>query len=86
MIRLPCPNCGIRNASEFRYGGEYNPRPADPNSASESEWSHYLHMRRNTAGEQVEWWLHQSGCGLWFLVERQRSTNDVRQAYLWEEG
>ena len=30
MLILSCPNCGERNVSEFRFGGEYNPRPADP--------------------------------------------------------
>ena len=83
MIRIPCPNCGLRNASEFRYGGEYNPRPADPASVQEADWVRYLHFRNNTMDEQVEWWLHQSGCELWFLVDRERRTNKVVRAYLW---
>jgi sarcosine oxidase subunit delta len=86
MIRIPCPNCGPRNVSEFRYGGEYNPRPADPTAVPESEWVRYHYFKNNTMGEQVEWWLHQSGCELWFLVERERRTNDIIKSYLWADG
>ena len=28
---MPCPHCGPRNVSEFRYHGEESPRP-DPNA------------------------------------------------------
>ena len=29
MIRIPCPYCGVRDHSEFRYGGDAGkPRPA----------------------------------------------------------
>ena len=30
MLLLTCPNCGHRNSSEFRFGGEYNSRPKKP--------------------------------------------------------
>ena len=26
---------------------------------------------------QREWWLHRSGCGEWFIAERDTRTNDV---------
>jgi heterotetrameric sarcosine oxidase delta subunit len=77
MLRLNCPNCGERNVSEFRFGGEYNPRPKDPAALSDAEWSRYLYMRRNVRGIQTEWWHHGSGCGLWFLAERGTRTNAV---------
>ena len=35
MILVPCPYCGPRNASEFRWGGEIKPRP-DPNSTTKA--------------------------------------------------
>ena len=29
------------------------------------------------AGVQREWWFHRSGCGEWFLAERDTRTNEV---------
>jgi sarcosine oxidase delta subunit len=26
---------------------------------------------------QREWWFHRSGCGAWFLAERDTRTNEV---------
>lgn len=83
MIRIDCPNCGVRNAAEFRFGGEYNPRPPHPLAVSEEEWSDYIFMRRNRAGVQTEWWYHRNGCGMWFLVERDTRSNVVARTYAW---
>jgi heterotetrameric sarcosine oxidase delta subunit len=72
---LTCPNCGIREVTDFAYGGELNPRPkAQP---SLRELGEYNYFRRNVAGVQQEWWLHRSGCGEWFIAERDTRTNDV---------
>ncbi len=83
MLLLDCPNCGPRNVSEFRYGGEVNPRPSDPGATADDAWTDYLYMRANVSDEQTEWWYHRSGCGLWFLAERHTLTNAVRRTYLW---
>ena len=84
MILLNCPNCGQRNSLEFRYGGEYNPRPAKPLETSDTEWADYIYMRTNKSGVQKEWWYHRAGCGLWFLAERDTRSNEVMRTYLWE--
>ncbi|MFQ5614185.1 MAG: sarcosine oxidase subunit delta [Anaerolineae bacterium] len=84
MILLTCPNCGERNVAEFRFGGEYNPRPANPAAASNEEWVDYLYLKENKLGVQKEWWYHRAGCGLWFLAERHTKTQVVQQTYLWE--
>ena len=85
MLILSCPNCGQRNVSEFRFGGENSPRPQSPMAASEAEWTEYLYLRANKmVGSQVEWWYHQAGCGLWFLAERDRAANEVVRTYMWE--
>jgi heterotetrameric sarcosine oxidase delta subunit len=61
--------------TDFAYGGELNPRPkAQP---SLRELGEYNYFRRNVAGVQQEWWLHRSGCGEWFIAERDTRTNDV---------
>ena len=84
MLLLSCPNCGSRNVSEFRSGGEVNPRPRDPAATTDAEWTDYLYMRPNRRGMQIEWWYHRAGCGLWFLAERNTETNQVLRTFLWE--
>ncbi len=83
MLILNCPNCGPRNVAEFRFGGEVNPRPADPAALSDAEWSEFLFMRQNALGLEMEWWYHRSGCGLWFLAERHTLTNQVTRTFRW---
>lgn len=83
MVILECPNCGPRNTQEFRYGGEYNPRPKDPMQSSDAEWADYIYMRQNKLAVQKEWWYHRSGCGCWFLAQRHTKTNKVEGTFFW---
>ena len=73
---LTCPNCGVREVTDFAFGGEQNPRPKE--APSLRELGRYNYFRRNVAGTQQEWWLHRSGCGEWFIAERDTRTNEVR--------
>ena len=75
---ITCPNCGIRDVEEFRFGGEYRLRPKT--DAPQEDWVRYSYMRKNVAGFEKEWWYHRLGCGQWFLVERDTTTNQVRTA------
>lgn len=84
MILIVCPNCGPRNALEFRYGGEYNPRPSQPAETPEDVWTDYVYMRANKNGLQKEWWFHRAGCQLWFLAERHTMTNEIARTYIWQ--
>ncbi|MFN2490902.1 MAG: sarcosine oxidase subunit delta [Actinomycetota bacterium] len=77
MILIPCPHCGPRNASEFRYVGEATPRP-DPRTVTPEEWRRYLYFRRNPAGWTTESWFHVAGCRRYLVLERHRETNEVR--------
>jgi heterotetrameric sarcosine oxidase delta subunit len=72
---LTCPNCGPREVTDFAFGGELNPRPKS--APSLRELGEYNYFRRNVAGVQQEWWLHRSGCGEWFIAERNTLTNEV---------
>ena len=81
MILLPCPYCGPRNASEFRYVGELSTRP-DPNSTSLEDWRAFLYTRVNPAGWTTETWFHRAGCRQHFVVERHTVTNEVRASRL----
>lgn len=84
MVLLACPNCGLRNTQEFRFGGEYNPRPKTPLDTTDTAWTDFIFMRDNKAGVQREWWYHRAGCGLWFLAERHTKTNEVLKTFVWQ--
>lgn len=81
MMLLPCPHCGPRNASEFRYLGEERSRP-DPSATTPAEWRSYLYDKRNPAGWSTETWLHALGCRAFFTAERHTVTNEVRSVTL----
>ena len=73
---LTCPNCGVREVTDFGYGGEVTVRPAS--RPGRRELNTYNYFRRNVAGVQREWWFHRSGCRAWFVAERDTTTNDVK--------
>lgn len=72
---LTCPNCGVREVSDFAFAGEVTTRPSV--APTERELNTYVYFRRNVAGVQREWWSHRSGCRAWFLTERDTRTNEV---------
>ncbi len=61
--------------NEFVYAGELSLRPRE--APSLAELAAYIHLRRNVAGIQSEWWFHRFGCELWFQAERDTRTNEV---------
>lgn len=78
MLRILCPYCGVRDQSEFTFGGEASiVRPADPEAASDEEWADYLFYRDNVRGMHCERWLHSFGCRQWFLLERDTVTHEI---------
>lgn len=81
MFRITCPNCGKRNVSEFRWGGEVNPRPSDLERRSDAEWADHVYMRVNSASIVQEWWHHWMGCDEWFQAERHAVTHKVMRTY-----
>lgn len=62
---LVCPNCGPRDVSEFRYGGQILPAEGTAPPAS------------NLPGPQHERWYHRHGCRRWLRAERDVRTNTV---------
>jgi heterotetrameric sarcosine oxidase delta subunit len=81
---LECPNCGVREVTDFGFGGEITPRPKS--RPSFRELNTYNYFRVNTAGRQREWWFHRSGCRAWFVAERDTVTNEVFWTALPGEG
>lgn len=82
MLLIPCPWCGNRDESEFKYGGEAHiTRPADPDALSDAEWADYLFLRKNTKGPFLERWVHAAGCRRWFNVARDTVSNRIHRSY-----
>ena len=72
---LTCPNCGPRDVSEFRYGGEIVAAP--PGSPGPGT---------NLPARQPERWFHRHGCRRWLEAERDVATNEVFRTGWLEEG
>ena len=80
MLRIPCPWCGTRDESEFRFGGESHvERPGL--EVSDAEWADYLFNRNNPKGLHYERWCHTYGCSQWFNVVRDTLTHEIYAVY-----
>ena len=73
---LTCPNCGVREVTDFGYGGEVSVRPTS--RPGRRELNEYNYFRRNVGRVQREWWYHRAGCRAWFVADRDTRTNDVK--------
>ena len=77
MQRFPCPFCGTRDETEFRFLGEADRlRPAGGADASIADWTRYLYFQRNRKGRVAEIWGHIP-CGETFRMERDNVTHVV---------
>ncbi len=82
MLLIPCPWCGNRPESEFRYGGQANiQRPADPASVDDAAWVAYLYLRDNPKGRHTERWRHLHGCRRFFICVRDTITDRIATTY-----
>jgi heterotetrameric sarcosine oxidase delta subunit len=78
MLRIPCPWCGLRDQTEFRFSDEAGRhRPARPSEASDGDWAEYLHYRENVKGVHLEYWQHDWGCRQWLVLERDTATHAI---------
>lgn len=76
MQLFPCPFCGPRSESEFRFGGDFgNVRPEGASVSAEA-WADYLYNRNNPKGATSEIWMHLT-CGEVFRMDRDTATNAV---------
>jgi len=76
---MSCPLNGLRNISEFVYGGEVKAMP-DAATCSDREWAQYVFFSDNAAGVVREWWQH-SASGYWFIAERNTVTDEILKTY-----
>lgn len=81
-MRIECPCCGLRDHSEFDYGGDaLRTRPALDDKDID-RWSDYVFLRHNPRGPHREFWQHISGCRQWIVVERDTLTHKIRSVQL----
>ena len=80
MLHIPCPYCGKRAETEFRYAGEAH-RPRDIETDDE-RWTAYLYVRDNRRGDHAERWRHIHGCGQFFNVIRNTVSDRIVCSYL----
>ena len=77
MLRIPCPWCGLRDESEFRYRGDATRvRPAA--QAGLEAFTAYVYERDNPRDWHTEWWLHVAGCRKLLKVVRHTLTHEIR--------
>ena len=85
MIVLRCPYCHEqRTEEELTYGGEADIARPDL-TASDTQWTDYLFMRKNPKGAHQEQWCCSAGCGQWFKVSRHTVTHEVTQIVRFDE-
>jgi methylglutamate dehydrogenase subunit B len=82
MLRIPCPVCGLRDYTEFGYGGDARKRRPVHGVAELQTWHDYLFLFDNVKGMHREFWQHVMGCRQWLVVERDTGTNVVSGATL----
>jgi sarcosine oxidase subunit delta len=75
MKIMTCPVNGPRNISEFVWAGEVTRSP-DPAQCSDREWTDFLFIENNTAGEITEWWVH-APTNTWFIARRNTITDEI---------
>ena len=79
MKLLRCPLNGLRNISEFLYGGEVHP-VTDPSHHDARAWAERVFFDDNAAGVVLEWWCHRP-TSYWFIAERDTLTDQVLRTF-----
>ncbi|MBD9541336.1 sarcosine oxidase subunit delta [Ensifer sp. ENS04] len=85
MLRIHCPVCGLRDETEFTYGGDASVSRPDVNEATAKPWIDYVFMRDNPRGPHREYWHHVSACRQWIVVERDTLTHQIFTSHLARE-
>jgi methylglutamate dehydrogenase subunit B len=78
MLHIPCPWCGLRDQTEFTYGGDGRlDRPEPAETTPIPAWVDYIYLRDNPRGPHDELWHHSAGCRQWFQVRRDTATHEI---------
>lgn len=76
MIRIDCPNCGMRDHTEFTYLGDAT-RKHPGLEGDMIAWVDYVFLRDNPRGPHKEYWQHTQGCRRILRVERNTLTHKI---------
>jgi methylglutamate dehydrogenase subunit B len=77
-MRIPCPFCGEREASEFICLGDAPVTRAVPEAPDAlAGFVDAIYLRDNVAGLHDEHWYHASGCRSWLRVTRDTLTHQI---------
>ncbi len=77
MLRIQCPYCGVRDFTEFVYGGDASKQIPDLADRNVHRWTDYVMFRDNPKAMHAEYWQHQSGCRQWLRVIRNTVTHAI---------
>lgn len=77
MLRIDCPYCGLRDHTEFAFGGDAARQRPDHTDTDFERWYAYVFLRDNPRGPGHEFWQHVHGCRQWLVVERDTLTHDI---------
>ena len=77
MLRIDCPFCGLRDETEFTYGGDASRTRPPLDETSEEVWNDYVYQRSNLKGPHSEYWFHQHGCRAWLKVTRDMLSHEI---------
>jgi len=74
MKIMNCPLNGPRNIQEFVWMGDVKRTPGS--ACTDREWTDYLFIESNIAGEVDEWWLHAPSNYL-FVARRNTLSDEI---------
>jgi heterotetrameric sarcosine oxidase delta subunit len=77
VLRIPCPWCGERDETEFRYRGDATRARPDA-AADRAAFARFLYERDNPCGWHLEWWLHAGGCRRLLKLARHTLSHEIR--------
>jgi methylglutamate dehydrogenase subunit B len=76
-MMIPCPCCGDRDVSEFRYGGDASKQRPAHGTGDLATWHDHVFLFHNPKGPHTEYWQHVLGCRRWFKLARNTATNEI---------
>ena len=78
MLRINCPHCGVRDHTEFVYGGDATVRRPAADAPIDT-WVAAVYLRDNPRGWHEEVWQHVQGCRSWLVVRRNTLTHEIQE-------
>lgn len=75
MLRINCPQCGERDYTEYRYGGDAQKQRPAHGTGDLQRWHDHVYVFDNPKGPHREYWQHVLGCRQWLILERNTATN-----------